>query len=89
MNNRKRLSNYITSQILQHKLFHKEQQFHEVSKPLELLKNLVMLLEIEKEVAMEENSNLGYKVTSLLEENRELATEALLMNNEEGSCWAC
>ncbi|KAF2581992.1 hypothetical protein F2Q68_00003099 [Brassica cretica] len=65
--------------LIEHKLLHKEQQFHEVSKPIELLKKLVMLLEMEKEVAMEEKTNLGYKVTSLLEENRELATEALLM----------
>lgn len=69
-------------EILQHELLHKEQQFHEASKTIELLKKFVMLLEMEKEVTMEENANLGYKVTSLLEENRELATEALFMKNE-------
>ncbi|CAF1704897.1 unnamed protein product [Brassica oleracea var. botrytis] len=72
----------LDKEILQHKLLHKEQQFHEVSQPIELLKKLVMLLEMEKEVAMEEKTNLGYKVTSLLEENRKLATEALLMKKE-------
>ncbi|KAF3507528.1 hypothetical protein F2Q69_00003679 [Brassica cretica] len=51
----------LDKEILQHKLLHKEQQFHEVSKPIELLKKLVMLLEMEKEVAMEEKTNLGYK----------------------------
>ncbi|CAN8269159.1 unnamed protein product [Cochlearia groenlandica] len=72
----------LDKEILQHELLNKEKQFHEATKTVELLKNFVMLLEMEKEVAMEENSNLGYKVTSLLEENRELATEALFMKNE-------
>ncbi|CAH2053452.1 unnamed protein product [Thlaspi arvense] len=72
----------LDKEILQHELLHKEQQFHEASKTIELLKKFVMLLEMEKEVAIEENANLGYKVTSLLEENRELATEALFMKNE-------
>ncbi|KAG2315836.1 hypothetical protein Bca52824_018958 [Brassica carinata] len=72
----------LDKEILQHELLHKQQQFHEVSTAIELLKKLVMLLEMEKEVAMEENANLGCKVTSLLEENRELATEALFMKNE-------
>ncbi|KAL1202693.1 Kinase-interacting family protein [Cardamine amara subsp. amara] len=72
----------LDKEILQHELLHKNQQFHEASKTIELLKNFVMLLEMEKQVALEENANLGYKVTSLLEENRELATEALFMKNE-------
>ncbi|CAH8284593.1 unnamed protein product [Eruca vesicaria subsp. sativa] len=72
----------LDKEILQHELLNKEEQFHEASKTIELLKKFVMLLEMEKEVAMEENANLGYKVTSLLEENRELATEALFMKNE-------
>ncbi|KAG2294540.1 hypothetical protein Bca52824_041209 [Brassica carinata] len=77
----------LDKEILQHKLLHKEQQFHEVSKPIELLKKLVMLLEMEKEVAMEEKTNLGYKVTSLLEENRELATEALVCDHFHNVCF--
>uniref|UniRef100_A0A1J3DF60 NAB domain-containing protein n=1 Tax=Noccaea caerulescens TaxID=107243 RepID=A0A1J3DF60_NOCCA len=72
----------LNKEILQHELLHKELQFHEASKTIELLKKFVMLLEMEKEVAMQENASLGYKVTSLLEENRELATEALFMKNE-------
>lgn len=72
----------LDKEIVQHELLHKEQQFHEASKTIELLKKFVMLLEMEKEVAVEENANLGYKLTSLLEENRELATEALFMKNE-------
>ncbi|KAJ0264320.1 Kinase interacting [Hirschfeldia incana] len=72
----------LDKEILQHELLNKEQQFCEAAKTIELLKKFVMLLEMEKEVAMEENANLGYKVTSLLEENRELATEALFMKNE-------
>ncbi|XP_010465827.1 PREDICTED: kinase-interacting family protein-like isoform X2 [Camelina sativa] len=72
----------LDKEIVQHELLYKEQQFHEASKTIELLKKFVMLLEMEKEVAVEENANLGYKLTSLLEENRELATEALFMKNE-------
>lgn len=72
----------LDKEILKHELLHKDQQFHEASKTIELLKKFVMLLEMEKEVAVEENANLGYKLTSLLEENRELATEALFMKNE-------
>lgn len=36
----------------------------------------MMLLDMEKEVDVEETVNLGYKLTSLLEENKDLATEA-------------
>ncbi|XP_024015673.1 kinase-interacting family protein [Eutrema salsugineum] len=72
----------LDKEILQDELLRKEQQLHEASNTIELLKKFVMLLEMEKEVAMQENANLGYKVTSLLEENRELATEALFMKNE-------
>ncbi|KAF3520557.1 hypothetical protein DY000_02058860 [Brassica cretica] len=37
---------------------------------------IMMLLDMEKEVDVEETVNLGYKLTSLLEENKDLATEA-------------
>ncbi|CAN7054303.1 unnamed protein product [Brassica oleracea var. botrytis] len=59
-----------------------EQKFREASKTIELLKKLVTLLDMEKEVAVEQTANLGYKLTSLLEENRDLATEALFMKKE-------
>ncbi|CAN6892571.1 unnamed protein product [Brassica oleracea] len=72
----------LDKEILQDELLNKEEKFCEAAKTIELLKKFVMLLEMEKEVAVEENANLGYKVTSLLEENRELATEALFMKNE-------
>lgn len=66
----------------QHELQRREQKLQEASKTIELLKKLVMLLDMEKEVAVEETAKLGYKVTCLLEENRELATEALFMKKE-------
>ncbi|CAE5959632.1 unnamed protein product [Arabidopsis arenosa] len=65
-----------------HELQSREKKLLEASKTIELLKKLVMLLDMEKEVAVEETANLGYKLTSLLEENRELATEALFMKKE-------
>ncbi|XP_010481018.1 PREDICTED: kinase-interacting family protein-like [Camelina sativa] len=68
--------------IAKHELQRREQNLQEASKTIELLKKLVMLLEMEKEVAVEETANLGYKLTSLLEENRALATEALFMKKE-------
>ncbi|KAG2305110.1 hypothetical protein Bca52824_033761 [Brassica carinata] len=68
--------------MAQDELLRGEQKFREASKKIELLKKLVMLLDMEKEVAVEETVNLGYKLTSLLEENRELATEALFMKKE-------
>lgn len=68
--------------IAQHELHRREQKFQQASKTIELLKKLVMLLDMEKEVAVEETANLGYKLSSLLEENRELATEALFLKNE-------
>ncbi|KAF8048762.1 hypothetical protein N665_2413s0005 [Sinapis alba] len=74
----------LVSQLVtaQEELRRGKQKFREASKTIELLKKLVMLLDIEKEVAVEETENLGYKLTSLLEENRELATEALFMKKE-------
>lgn len=68
--------------IAKHELQRREQKLLEASKTIELLKKLVMLLDMEKEVAVEETANLGYKLTSLLEENRELAIEALFMKKE-------
>ncbi|CAH8302361.1 unnamed protein product [Eruca vesicaria subsp. sativa] len=68
--------------MAQEELRHGEQKFREASKTIELLKKVVMLLDMEKEVAVEETANLGYKLTSLLEQNRELATEALFMKKE-------
>ncbi|KAL1200729.1 Kinase-interacting family protein [Cardamine amara subsp. amara] len=65
-----------------HELQCREQKLQEASKTIELLKKLVMLLDMEKEVAVEETAKLGYKLTCLLEENRELATEALFMKKE-------
>ncbi|VYS48476.1 unnamed protein product [Arabidopsis thaliana] len=65
-----------------HILQRREQTLQEASKTIGLLKKLVMLLDMEKEVAVEETANLGYKLTSLLEENRELASEALFMKKE-------
>lgn len=68
--------------MAQDELLRGERKFREASKKIELLKKLVMLLDMEKEVAVEETVNLGYKLTSFLEENRELATEALFMKKE-------
>ncbi|CAA7048151.1 unnamed protein product [Microthlaspi erraticum] len=68
--------------ISQNELQRREKKLQEASKTIELLKKLVMLLDMEKEVAVEETANLGYKLTRLLEENRELATEALFMKKE-------
>jgi len=65
-----------------HILQRREQTLQEACKTIGLLKKLVMLLDMEKEVAVEETANLGHKLTSLLEENRELASEALFMKNE-------
>ncbi|KAL0803728.1 hypothetical protein Bca101_096218 [Brassica carinata] len=62
--------------MAQDELLRGEKKFREASKMIELLKKLVMLLDMEKEVDVEETVNLGYKLTSLLEENKDLATEA-------------
>ncbi|CAF2054280.1 unnamed protein product, partial [Brassica napus] len=55
--------------MAQDELLRGEKKFREASKMIELLKKL-------KEVDVEETVNLGYKLTSLLEENKDLATEA-------------
>ncbi|VVB00912.1 unnamed protein product [Arabis nemorensis] len=72
----------LENDIAQHELHRREHKFQQASKTIELLKKLVMLLDMEKEVAVEETANLGYKLASLLEENRELAIEARFMKNE-------
>ncbi|WZY97131.1 hypothetical protein YC2023_069460 [Brassica napus] len=68
--------------MAQDELLRGEQKFREASETIELLKKLVMLLDMEKEVAVEETVSLGYKLASLLEENKDLATEALFMKKE-------
>ncbi|RID57026.1 hypothetical protein BRARA_F00433 [Brassica rapa] len=68
--------------MAQDELLRGEQKFREASETMELLKKLVMLLDMEKEVAVEETVSLGYKLASLLEENKDLATEALFMKKE-------
>ncbi|KAG5398430.1 hypothetical protein IGI04_020245 [Brassica rapa subsp. trilocularis] len=54
----------LDKEILQDELLNKEEKFCEAAKTIELLKKFVMLLEMEKEVAVEENANLGYKVST-------------------------
>lgn len=62
---------------------------NESSKKIELLKNLIEVLESERTILANENVNLSYKVSMLLEENRGLAAEAMFMKRKVAELGGC
>ncbi|KAK0587523.1 hypothetical protein LWI29_024383 [Acer saccharum] len=59
-----------------------DQVCYESGRKIELLKKLIELLESERFILMNENTKLGYKVTSLLEENKGLASETIFVKRK-------
>ncbi|KAI9175128.1 hypothetical protein LWI28_027802 [Acer negundo] len=59
-----------------------DQVCYESGRKIELLKKLIELLESERLILMNENTKLGYKVTSLLEENKGLASETIFVKRK-------
>lgn len=56
---------------------------------MSVLEKLVEVVELEREIVEKENVRLGYQVTALLEENRGLASEAVMMKRKAGELARC
>ncbi|XP_061348028.1 kinase-interacting family protein-like isoform X2 [Gastrolobium bilobum] len=66
-----------------------ERKYCESSRKSELQKSLLEVLESERLVLLNENASLGYRVNTLVEENKELASESLFIKRKAGELAKC
>ncbi|KAK3406132.1 hypothetical protein EUGRSUZ_K02309 [Eucalyptus grandis] len=66
-----------------------EQQCNDSSRKIELQKSLLEVLESERMILLHENARLGYRVSALVEENRELASESVFIKRKAGELARC
>ncbi|KAK3226054.1 hypothetical protein Dsin_005916 [Dipteronia sinensis] len=76
------VSKSVENMMLFNQVNNMDQVCNESGRKIELLKKLIELLESERFILMNENAKLGYKVTSLLEENKGLASEAIFVKRK-------
>ncbi|KAL5749264.1 hypothetical protein ACOSP7_023867 [Xanthoceras sorbifolium] len=76
------VSKSVENEILLNQVSDMDHVGNESGRKIELLKKLIELLESERVILINENAELGYKVTSLLEENKELASEAIFVKRK-------
>lgn len=79
----------VENDILLNQVNDMDQLSNESSKKIELLKNLLDLLESERIILINENVKLGYKVSSLMEENKGLASDAMFMKRKAAELARC
>ncbi|KAL8132327.1 kinase-interacting family protein-like [Apium graveolens] len=66
-----------------------DQKWQEFSRKIELQKSLLEVLESERLILLNENARLGYRVGTLMEENKGLAAESLFMKRKAGELARC
>nr|XP_017239558.1 PREDICTED: kinase-interacting family protein-like [Daucus carota subsp. sativus] len=66
-----------------------ENKWKEFSRKIELQKSLLEVLESERLVLLNENARLGYRVGTLVEENKGLSAESLFMKRKAGELARC
>lgn len=66
-----------------------EQRYRESSRKIELQKSLLEVLESERLILLNENASLGYRVMSLVEENKGLAAESMFMKRKARELARC
>ncbi|TXG51750.1 hypothetical protein EZV62_024274 [Acer yangbiense] len=76
------VSKSVENMMLFNQVNNMDQVCYESGRKIELLKKLIELLESERFILMNENTKLGYKVTSLLEENKGLASETMFVRRK-------
>lgn len=69
-------------EIMMHEMGNMEQRYGESSRKIELQKCLLEVLESERLILLSENAKLGYRVTTLVEENKGLASESMFMKRK-------
>ncbi|KAF5445253.1 hypothetical protein F2P56_034318 [Juglans regia] len=75
--------------ILQHEMGIIEQRSSESSRKIDLQKSLLEVLESERLILLNENARLGYRVNALVEENKGLASESMLMKRKASELARC
>lgn len=66
-----------------------DQKWQEFSRKIELQKSLLEVLESERLILLNENARLGYRVGTLMEENKGLAAESMFMKRKAGELARC
>lgn len=66
-----------------------EQRCNDSSRKIELQKSLLEVLESERMILLHENTRLGYRVSALVEENRELVSESVFVKRKAGELARC
>ncbi|KAK9115618.1 hypothetical protein Sjap_014565 [Stephania japonica] len=76
-------------EILAHELATLERCNSESSRKMDLQKSLLEVLESERLVLLSENARLGYSVNALMDENKGLTREMMLMKRKAGDLARC
>lgn len=76
-------------EFILHELNQVDKNCDESSRKIELQKSLLELLESERLILLNENARLGYKVASLIEENKGLSNESLFMKRKAVELAGC
>ncbi|XP_015070588.1 kinase-interacting family protein [Solanum pennellii] len=66
-----------------------ERQSNESSRKIELQKSLLDVMESERLILLNENARLGYKVATLMEENKAVSSESLFMKRKVAELAGC
>ena len=75
--------------MLMHEVGVMERRYCESSRKSELQKSLLEVLESERIVLLNENASLSYRVNTLVEENKELASESVFIKRKAGELAKC
>ncbi|QCD92435.1 Protein Networked NET [Vigna unguiculata] len=75
--------------LLMHEVGVMERRYCESSRKSELQKSLLEVLESERIVLLNENASLSYRINTLVEENKELATESVFIKRKAGELAKC
>jgi hypothetical protein len=75
--------------FLVHEVGVMEKKYCESSRKSELQKSLLEVLESERLVLLNENAGLSYRVNTLVEENKELASESVFIKRKAGELAKC
>ncbi|XP_020221380.1 kinase-interacting family protein isoform X2 [Cajanus cajan] len=75
--------------VLMHEVGVMERRYCESSRKSELQKSLLEVLESERIVLLNENASLSYRVNTLVEENKELASESVFIKRKAGELAKC
>ncbi|KAF6152882.1 hypothetical protein GIB67_012521 [Kingdonia uniflora] len=79
----------IDYEFLIHEIQALERTNTESSRKMDLQKSLLEVLESERLILLNENSRLGYRVTTLSEENKGLASDSIMMKRKAGELARC